>query len=127
MKRADVFPSKYQSHSDLNGKPKTLTISAVSYEKLKSPDGKEQSKTVLTFEGMNKTLPLNVTNWDSVATICGDDTDDWVGKEIELYPTKTQMGGKLVDCIRIRAPSRAPRPKQPKQLQSAELDDEVPF
>jgi hypothetical protein len=54
-----------------------------------------------------------MTNFDSVAGIAGDDeTEAWPGTRIELYPTKTQMGGRVVDCIRIRA------------TRVAELDDE---
>ena len=44
-----------------------------------------------------------MTNFDAVADICGADTDGWPGCQIELYPSKTQMGGKTVDCIRVRA------------------------
>ncbi len=102
--RDDVFPSKYLKASDLKGKSITLTISSAPLETLKSPDGGEQLKTVLNFNGEGKVLPLNRTNWDAVSDIAGGDTDDWPGHQIELYPDKTQMAGKTVDCIRIRAP-----------------------
>jgi hypothetical protein len=108
MTRDDVFPSKYLRAADLNGKPYVLTISDAPYEKLKGLDGKDTHKTVLSFRGAEKTLPLNATNWDSVAEVTGcPDTDNWPGKQIELYPTRTTMGGKQVDCIRIRKPSQA--------------------
>jgi hypothetical protein len=107
MKREDVFPSKYTKASDLNGKPIVVEIERAPLEVLKNPEGKEQPKTVLYFRGGKKGLPLNVVNWDSVAEICGDDTDMWPGRKIELYSTKTQMGGKTVDCIRVRAPGDA--------------------
>ena len=94
MKRDDVFPSKYLKAADLNGKPVTITIKSAPYETFKNPEGKEQGKTVLYFVGGKKALPLNIVNWDSVAEICGDDTDAWPGHQIELYPTVTQMGGK---------------------------------
>ena len=67
------------------------------YETLKSPDGKENSKTVLYFVGAKKALPLNLTNWDAVAEVCGEDTDNWPGGNIELYPDKTAMAGRTVD------------------------------
>ena len=104
MKRDDVFPSKYLKAADLNGKPVTVTIKNAPYETLKSSEGKEQGKTVLYFVRGKKALPLNIVNWDSVAEICGDDTDAWPGHPIELYPTVTQMGPKTVPCIRIRRP-----------------------
>ena len=112
MKKADVFPSKYLKNDDLNGKPITVTIERAPLEPLKTPDGKEQNKTVLYFRGTKKALPLNITNWDACAEICGEDTEDWPRHQIELYPTKTQMGGKTVDCIRIRPPAQRQLPKQ---------------
>ena len=57
---------------------------------------------VLYFNKTKKTLPLNRVNWDSVADILGDDTDDWIGGKIELYPTTTEMAGKTVPCVRVR-------------------------
>jgi hypothetical protein len=128
MKRSEVFPSKYLNADGLNHKPITLTIKSAPYEKMTSPDGQEQRKIVLSFRETTKTLPLNMVNWDSVAAICGDDTNEWLGQEIELYPTKTQMGGKLVDCIRIRAPA-AQRRGMPadKQKLGDDLDDEIPL
>ena len=106
MKRDEVFVSKYVKCEDLGGKPVVVTITAADLEILKTPDGKEAAKTVLRFKGGTKALPLNMTNWDSVADALGeDDTDQWPGGKIELYPARTTMGGKTVDCIRVRAPS----------------------
>jgi hypothetical protein len=124
--RDEVFPSKYLKAADLNGKPVVLTIIEAPTETLKSLDGKESTKTVLYFKGNKKTLPLNITNWDSVAGICGaDDTDDWPGNRIEVYPTTTTMGGKTVDCIRIRKPGE--QPKQAKAASGNDMNDEIPF
>ena len=96
MKRDDVFPSKYLKASDLSGKPITVKIGSAPLETLKTPDGKEQQKICLYLIGAKKVLPLNATNWDAVADIAGDDTDTWPGNSIELYPTKTQLGGKTI-------------------------------
>jgi len=106
MTRDQAFPSKYLKAADLKGKPCIVTIESAPFEMLKGLDGEEQHKTVLHFKGSEKMMPLNSTNWDSVAEITGcPDSDDWPGKRIELYPTKTHLGGKQVDCIRIRMPS----------------------
>ena len=111
-RKDDVFPSKFLKAGDLN-KPIQVMIERAPLETLKSTEGKEQVKTVLYFRGAKKALPLNLTNWESCAEICGaDDSDDWPGHQIELYPTKTQMGGKTVDCIRIRPPAQRELPKQ---------------
>jgi hypothetical protein len=131
-KRDEVFPSKYLKAADLNGKPISLTIAAATLETLKTLDGKEQSKTVLSFKGAKKTMPLNVTNWDAVALVTGEgDSDNWPGHAIELYPTTTSMGGKSMDCIRIRAPAqrelRAPAKPEPKPPADDMGGDVIPF
>jgi hypothetical protein len=126
MKRYEVFPSKYLKAADLGGKPAIVRISAVTYEPLKSPEGKEQEKTVVAFAGTKKLLPLNMTNWDAVANIAGDDTDEWLNKKIELYPTTTQMGSKTVECVRIRKPSPPKEPKLPV-VPDDDPDDVIPF
>jgi hypothetical protein len=132
MKKDEVFPSKYLKCADLHGKPIAVTIERASFETLKSPEGKEQNKIVLSFRGAKKALPLNLTNFESCEEICGVDTDNWPGHTIELYPTKTQMGGKTLDCIRIRHPEQRefkepPQPPQPKPTLAEEVDDSIPW
>ena len=134
MKRDEVFPSKYLKAADLKGKPMVVTIETADLEQLKNQNGEEQAKTVLTFVGSAKSLPLNMVNWDSVADICGADTDDWPGKKVELFPAKTQLGSKIVPCIRIRPPEQrelptsksrpTPRPATPP---ADDMDDNIPF
>ena len=102
MKRDDLFPSKYLRAS-------------TSVEDLKTMDGKTNSKLVVTFKGRKKSLVMNRTNYDAVADLHGEETNHWPGKTIELYPTRTSMGGKTMECIRVRGTS--------KQT----FSDEVPF
>ena len=112
-KRKDVFPSKYLSAEDLNGEPLTVTILDAPLETLRNDRG-EETKTVLYFKETKKRFPLNKTNWDAVAVLCGGDTDDWPGHKIELYPTTTPMAGEVVDCVRVRAPAqRELKPTKP--------------
>jgi hypothetical protein len=130
MTREEVFPSKYLKAADLKGKPRTVTIESARYETLKSLDGKETQKIVLYFENVPKSLPLNATNFDAVCDATGcPDTEDWPGQRIELYPTKTTMGGKAVDCIRIRRPfaSRPTAAVSPPPPPAPEMNDEIPW
>jgi hypothetical protein len=131
-KREDVFPSKYLRAGDLNGKSAVVTIVSAPIETLKGANGEER-KTVLYFRGKKKVLPLNRTNWDSVAAICGEDTDTWPGEQIELFPTQTEMKGELVDCIRVRRPRQDEEAKAPKKSAKPlkpiadDMDDAIPF
>ena len=139
MKRDDVFPSKYLKAADLNGKSVTVVIATATFEKLRGSDGKEQDKIVLSFRNHKKTFALNRTNFDAVTDIVGDDeTDSWPGHRIELFADKTNMAGKTVDCVRIRAPAQRDLPKAkpvkasapeqaPEQPLGEEMDDEIPF
>lgn len=131
MKKDDVFPSKYLKCSDLQGRPTTVTIERAPLETLKTPDGKEQNKVVLYFRGAKKALPLNVTNWDACAEICGEDTEDWPGHQIELYPDKAQMAGKTFDCIRVRPPAQRELPKRKppatEQPPVNDMNDVIPW
>ena len=133
MTRDEVFPGKYLRAADLKGKPHTVTIESAPFETLKSLDGKETQKIVLHFKNAEKSLPLNVTNFDAVCDATSFfDTEDWPGQRIELYPTKTTMGGKTTDCIRIRRPSAsrpaAAAPPPPPPLEPAnEMNDEIPW
>jgi hypothetical protein len=132
MKRDDLFPSKYAKCADLKGKPRIVEIEHAPIETLKNPKGEEQRKVVLYFKGAKKALPLNLTNFDAVAEIAGsDETNDWPGTRIELYPATTMMGGKITDCIRIRRSREelpiSPPPPPTKPAVDPELNEEIPW
>jgi hypothetical protein len=131
--KSDVFPSKYLKASDLKGVPVVLTVTKAPRETLKY-QGKEEDKIVLHFEGTKKQLPLNVTNFDNMVDTTGEaDSDDWVGCRIEVYPSKTEMQGRIVDCLRIRKPTdtakktKAKKPAALKLEEPSELNDEIVF
>lgn len=120
---------------DLQGRAVRLTIESVSSEDIESDRGKEK-KLVARFAGKEKGLVLNRTNADSIAEIAdSEDTDDWAGISIVLFPDKTKFGGKTVDCMRIRAvqangsgKKAAPPPPPPDPEPVEELtDDDIPF
>jgi hypothetical protein len=131
MRKDQVFPSKYLKVADLAGKARVLEIAEAVFETLKNASGEQQQKTVSYFVNEKKCLPLNLTNWDSVADIAGEDTDDWSGARIEVYPSTTQMGGKTVGCIRIRKPRAAKTALRtaapPPNEDPGEGMDDIPF
>ncbi len=128
-KRNEIFPSKYLKASDLAGKPLEVEIKDAPTETLGSGSDAE-TKTVLCFRNGVKPLPLNMTNWDAVAAIAGDDTDEWTGHRVELYPTTTELKGKVVECTRIREPQqKGQKPKAGPAVPPADndMDDDIPF
>ena len=112
MKKADVFPSKYLKCADLNGKPITVTIDRVTFETLKSPDGKEQNKNVLYFRGGKK---ASAAQYDELGCLRRDlrrGHRGLAGTSNRAPTGQDQMAGKTVDCIRIRPPAQRELPKQ---------------
>lgn len=110
MKRHEAFPSKWLKTEDLQGKPRVVTIEAVGIEDI-GDDG--DRKPVMSFQGMEKGFVLNSTNFDTIAEAYGEETDDWHGHKIELYPTTTDFKGKRTPCIRIRTAPAKPAPRKP--------------
>lgn len=76
----------------------------------------ERQQIILTFDGKEKQLGLNKTNATVLAGHFGDDTDQWLGKEIILFVDPyVPFAGKVVPGIRIRVPG------------TTEEDEEIPF
>jgi hypothetical protein len=107
----NVFPSNYLKAADLNGRAVLVTIDKVTIEKLG-----EDTKPVIYFAGKQKGVVLNKTNASVVAASYGPETDGWIGRQLEVYPDRTQFQGSLVDCLRVRVPVPAASP-----------DEEAPF
>ena len=126
-----AFPSKWIRAADLQCRDITLTIARFSSEEEVANDG--TTKPVIFFHGTEKGLVLNVVNADTIAAIAGEETDVWIGQQITLYPTKTDFGGKRVDCIRIRdlAPAQqaclAPPALNEQPVSVPPADSAIPF
>ena len=102
MKANDAFPSKFIAAADLNGEERTVKITHVDSDEI---GGKQ--KFICHFAGAKKGLVLNKTNFNTIVKVTGqDDTDDWTGCEIVLYPTLVDFPRDQVDAVRIKAPAK---------------------
>jgi hypothetical protein len=135
---SEAYPSNYLKAADLRGTTVRATISNVEMEKLGN-----DTRPVVYFQNKEKGLVLNKTNANNISLVYGDDTDDWIGKAIQLYPTMTDYQGRSVECIRVKPvqggrmpappthrPNKAtqePPPVQSTEDYGAQLDDEIPF
>ena len=108
MKISAAFPSNYLKAVDLGGQPRIVNVRTCVMEELGQGKDKEK-KPVLYFEKGPKGLVLNVTNANTITKVYGDDTANWAGKPIEIYPTQTEFRGDMVDAIRVRVPDVEPR------------------
>ena len=129
----EEFPSKYLKSSDLAGNVVNVKIDRVAVEQIG-----DDRKLVMYFIGKSKGMVLNKTNARTIGDVYGEDTDDWVDKQIEVFSMKVDFQGRMVDGLRIRIPT-------PRRQQSATiapnardramapaggedpLDDEIPF
>lgn len=120
----DLFPSKWLAAADLKGAATVVTIEKVDLETMKGQDGKpDELKPVVFFHEFEKGMVCNKTNATTISTFYGDDTDDWIGEWVTLFPTKVQFGTKMVDALRVdtKLPKKAKPNIAPAPVQAAPI------
>ena len=102
MNRNDAFPGKYLKAAELPEEGQKFRISKVTEEDLGTA-GRKDRKPVVWFENEPKGFVLNVTNFKTIEKVTEEeDTDNWAGHEITLYPTEVEFQGDTVLSIRVR-------------------------
>jgi len=101
MKITDAFPSKYLKAGDV-GEELNVTIMEVQIEEMENQQGETENKPVIYFKGHKKGMVLNKTNFASIAFQCGDDTEEWAGKEITLYAPMVSAFNKVQPALRVK-------------------------
>jgi hypothetical protein len=101
MRRDEIFKSKYWKatnvYEDILVKIKTVIMEILGEER--------EEKMVVYFVGKQKGLVLNLTNFNTIARICGsDETNDWDGQDIVLTTEMVTFRGQTAPAIRVRAP-----------------------
>ena len=92
MKISDAFPSKYLKSDDVGTQRITVTVMALTMEDI----GDKEFKPVLRFMGKDKGMVLNKTNATILASVWGDETDQWQGKQLELFAQPVMFQGRQV-------------------------------
>lgn len=118
----------------------TFTVESVTPHEFEKDDGGKEKKLLMRFVGKSKGLALNVTNANMMAEVAGSrDYDYWPGKQIVMYRTMTDFGGRRVPAIRLDHPNGrsaprpsappppAPRPEPPPDHPFQATDADVPF
>jgi hypothetical protein len=125
MKLTEVFPSNYLKSEDLQGQEITVTIARCAMEKLGDDD-----KLVIHFRGKEKGMVCNKTNANRIAHYFGDDTDNWIGKQIILGTELVDFQGRTTEAIRVRGrstPAASVEAQAPAAKAEEPFDTEVPF
>lgn len=116
MKVSDMYGGSFLKADDLQGRTVRVVIDACTLEEL-GGEGGVQQKWVLSFRGKDKRLVLNKTNALRIAAMHGEDTDEWIGREVRLYSEPVQFQGRLVPAIRVYV----------EQPEASQGEDEIPF
>ena len=149
---SDFDKSNYFRAEDIK-QDRKLRIKAVTQEIFERDGGKEK-KLVLWFTNADQGLVLNKTNIRTLKGAYNDDTTDWIGKVIVVFPVMAEFRGKMTPALRVRIPppkqattevATAPSPApsgngaavtaaadpelqpDPKKPLKADLDDEIMF
>lgn len=104
-KVSDLFPSRFLTATDLNGKTYNLVVERVAIEKLRDKfTNNEEYKCVLYFTGAKKGLALNKTQALAMVEITGlEEFERWPGAQVQLSPGFAR--GKQTIVIRAQAPT----------------------
>jgi len=105
MKIDQVKSSRFLKKEDI-GDGLLVTIKKVEMKNVAPADTEPDVKPCCHFDEADKPLVLNVTNFQTITDITGeDDSDNWIGKQITLYfDSSIFFSGKKVGGIRVRAP-----------------------
>ena len=89
--------------------PQEFEITGVEETEFKDEKtGKLVRKLVLLFGDDQPKLTLNATNTRELIEAYGDDTDNWIGKVIQVWFDKNvTFGGKKVGGLRVAVPTNA--------------------
>jgi hypothetical protein len=105
MKISQMYPRRYATGEDFQDKAYTMTIAKITKEKMHpQPGAPEIEKWVIYFQEAKKGVILGRTLAFQIAELLGtEETDEWFGKQVTLYPQPMLVAGKRVIAIRARA------------------------
>jgi len=104
----DLF--KYLAGDMIGQREITLTITAVTMEKMNSGRGGEQNKPCLHFKERDKMMVLNKTNAALLAKSLGPETDLWVGGRVTIAAPQIEAFGKTTRTLRVVNVEAAEKP-----------------
>ena len=106
MKIKDLFPSKWITAADLQGKKHRLEIAGLAWQTVGG-----FRKPVLSFVDRKKGLLLNKTNANRIAELHGEETDDWPGRWVDLHAIEIRVDGETKASICVTPVKVETKPK----------------
>lgn len=153
-KVSETYTGTYLNAAELTplGQRRHALVHGATVEEIGQDKGAKIVLSLTSAKGLPwpKDVVLNKGNALQMQAAFGDDTDDWLGKPIEIWAENVMFQGKLVPGIKIQpgasaasngagkggtislpapaAPAASPAAGGPQRsVPSADLDDEIPF
>jgi hypothetical protein len=128
MKISQMIESKYLKQADAEDDV-IVTITKVGQANIAKDDEPPEMKWMVRFAEFNKPMVLNRTNISLLGNFLGDDTDDWIGKQVILYNDESiQFAGKVTGGLRFKRLKTAAKPRPAAPVMEDETQDgEIPF
>jgi hypothetical protein len=117
------FEKTYLGAWDLpEGKDVVVVLDRCEGSMIKGTTGESKKAPVLYFKDKKKGMVLNVTNAKTLIRLYGRHVEQWGGKPVALFASRTLAFGEEVDCIRIRpeAPALPAAKKGTSEAQEAQ-------
>ena len=103
FKISQEFPPRFLKGDEFAGKEMKLTIKEIKKEKVYSRQKNEnQDMLVIYFEGGTRGVLLKKERATDIKNIHGDDTDEWIGKDVIMYTEKKKARDGIFDVIRFK-------------------------
>lgn len=104
MDMSKTIESKYLKAADLKGGTFRVVIDAVSMEDLAQEGKPPEVKAVVRLRDRSKGWVLNRTNTEQLIKYFGPESNDWSGREIELFSVPVSVNGESKEGIRCKLP-----------------------
>lgn len=94
--------SEFLKSSDLNDGDTITIISEAKQEYNEKFDRDVVRATIEIPSGDRKVMTMNAQSVRAMVSMYGDESTEWVGKEVEVEKAKVSVGGKMVEAIFIK-------------------------
>jgi hypothetical protein len=101
----ELFGYKYLGAYSILGDGKedlTVTIKRIYTATETVKNGQTEEFVMADFEEVDKPMIMNKTNCKTIASLYTHNPNNWIGKPITLYATRTKFGREEVDALRVR-------------------------
>ena len=98
----ELYGSRHLGADDLGDRKIKAEILKVSVGDLRQQNGEMRRKAIVHFDGLDKGLPLNTTNYGRLRAALGKDPRRWIGASVGLFTEPTQVAGRPTRGIRLQ-------------------------